>query len=143
MRVTRKRVLSGVLSLCLILAVLLPTVDVLANREVILSGVERALKEAATERQQPHIDRDSTERAIHDITYLIEQSWKAAEQSNHAARKDHAKQAHALLLRSMRIGHFDIVKANPVLTLIQELLSEQAGKKMPMPGYLDEVSLTS
>ena len=143
MRVTSNRVLSSVLSLCLILAVLPPTVEVHADRENIISGVERTLKEAATERQQQHIDRDATDRAILDITYLIEQSWKAAEKSNHAARKDHAKQAHALLLRSMRIGHFDIVKANPVLTLIQELLSEQAGKKMPMPGYLDEVSLTS
>jgi len=141
MRVTSNRVLSSVLSLCLILAVLPPTVEVHADRENIISGVERTLKEAAT--QQPHIDRDATDRAILDITYLIEQSWKAAEKSNHAARKDHAKQAHALLLISMRIGHFDIVKANPVLTLIQELLSEQAGKKMPMPGYLDEVSLTS
>lgn len=127
MLVTRNGVLSSVLSLCLILAVLLPTVDVHANREAIISGVERTLKEAATEKQQPHIDRDATDRAIHDITYLIEQSWKAAERSNHAARKDHAKQAHALLIRSIRIGHFDLVKANPVLTLIQELLSEQAG----------------
>jgi len=125
MRVTRNRVLSSVLFLCLIFAVLPPTVDVHANREVILSGVERSLKEAAT--QQPHIDRDSTDRAILDITYLIEQSWKAAEQSNHAARKDHAKQAHALLLRSMRMGHFDIAKTNTVLTLIQLLISEQAG----------------
>ena len=125
MRVTRNRVLSSALSLCLIFAVLPPTVDVHANHEVIISGVERSLKEAAT--QQPHIDRDSTDRAILDITYLIEQSWKAAENSNHAARRDHAKQAHALLIRSIRIGHFDLVKANPVLTLIQELLSEQAG----------------
>ena len=56
------------------------------------------------------------------FTYLIEQAWKAADKSNHAARKDHAKQAEALVLRSMRIGHFDIAKANPILTLIQELL---------------------
>lgn len=125
MRVTRNRLLSSALSLCLIFAVLPPTVDVHANREVIISGVERSLKEAAT--QQPHIDRDSTDRAILDITYLIEQSWKAAEQSNHAARKDHAKQAHALFLRSMRMGHFDIAKTNTVLTLIQLLISEQGG----------------
>lgn len=125
MRVTRNRLLSSALSLCLIFAVLPPTVDVHANHEVIISGVERSLKEAAT--QQPHIDRDSTDRAILDIIYLIEQSWKAAEQSNHAARKDHAKQAHALLLRSMRMGHFDIAKTNTVLTLIQLLISEQAG----------------
>jgi hypothetical protein len=127
MRVTRNWLLSSLLFLCLIVAVVPPTVDVYAYPEDIISGVERALKEAATERHQSHIDRDSTDRAIHDITYLIEQSWKAAEKSNHAARKDHAKQAEALLLRSMRIGHFDIPKANPVLTLIQELLSEQAG----------------
>ena len=126
MSVTRIRVLSSVLSLCLILSVLPPPVGVHANREDIISGVERALKEAATERQHSH-DRDATDRAIHDITYLIEQSWKAAEKSNHAERKDHAKQAPALLLRSMRMGHFDIAKANPVLTLIQELLSEPGG----------------
>ena len=124
MRVIKSWVLT---TLCLILVVLPPAVDVHAYREDFISGVERTLKEAATERQQSHIDRDSTDRAIHDITYLIEQSWKAAEKSNHAARKDHAKQAEALILRSMRIGHFDMVKANPVLTLIQELLSDQAG----------------
>ena len=127
MRVTKNKVLTTLLSLCLILVVLPPALDVHAYREDIISGVERTLKGAATERQQSHIDRDSTDRAIHDITYLIEQSWKAAEKSNHAARKDYAKQAEALLLRSMRIGHFDMVKANPVLTLIQELLSDQAG----------------
>ena len=127
MRVCRNRVVTGLLSLCLMVIVLPQTVDVHAHREDIISGVERALKEAATERQQSRIDRDSTERAIHDITYLVEQSWKAAEKSNHAARKDHAKQAETLLLRSMRIGHFDIAKVSPVLTLIRELLSDKAG----------------
>jgi biopolymer transport protein ExbB/TolQ len=127
MHVSRNRVLISLFSICLIVVLLQSTVAVYAYREDIIGEVERVLKQAATERQQPHIDRDSTDRAIHDITYLIEQSWKAAEKSNHAARKDHAKQAEALLLRSMRIGHFDIAKVNPVLTLIQELVSDQAG----------------
>ena len=127
MHVSRNRVLISLFSICLIVVLLQSTVAVYAYREDIISEVERVLKQAATGRQQPHIDRDSTDRAIHDITYLIEQSWKAAEKSNHAARKDHAKQAEALLLRSMRIGHFDIAKVNPVLTLIQELVSDQAG----------------
>ena len=127
MHVSRNRVLISLFSICLIVVLLQSTVAVYAYREDIISEVERVLKQAASERQQPHIDRDSTDRAIHDITYLIEQAWKAAEKSNHAARKDHAKQAEALLLRSMRIGHFDIAKVNPVLTLIQELVSDQAG----------------
>jgi hypothetical protein len=126
MRVTAKKVLT-LLYLSLVVVVLPPIPHAHAYREDIISGVERTLKEAATERQQPRIDRDSTDRAIHDITYLIEQSWKAAEKSNHAARKDHAKQAETLLLRSMRIGHFDIAKVSPVLTLIRELLSDQTG----------------
>ena len=126
MYVSRNRVLIGLFSICLIVVLLQSTVAVYAYREDIISEVERVLKQAATERQQPHINRDSTDRAIHDITYLIEQSWKAAQKSNHAARKDHAKQAEALLLRSMRIGHFDLAKVNPVLTLIQELVSDQA-----------------
>ena len=126
MREGKNRMSSSLLSLCLIVALLSPVV-VHADREDIISGVERTLKEAATEKQQPHINRDSTDRAIHDITYFIEQSWKAGEKSNHTARKDHAKQAKALLLRSMRIGHFDIVKTNSVLTLIQELLSDHPG----------------
>ena len=126
MREGKNRMSSSLLSLCLIVALLSPVV-VHADREDIITGVERTLKEAATEKQQPHIDRDSTDRAIQDITYFIEQSWKAAEKSNHTARKDHAKQAKALLLRSMRIGHFDIVKTNSVLTLIQELLSDHPG----------------
>lgn len=127
MHVRRNSVLSRLFFICLIVTLLQSPVAVSAYREDMVSEVERVLKHAATERHQPHIDRDSIDRAIQDITYLVEQSWKAAEKSNHAARKDHAKQAEALLLRSMRIGHFDIVKANPVLTLIQELRSDQVG----------------
>jgi len=62
----------------------------IAYREDVISDVERALNEAAIESEQPHIDHDSTDRALHDdITYLVGQSWKAAEKSNHAKRKDH------------------------------------------------------
>lgn len=111
--------------LCLILLVLPPVVGLYASDADIISQVETVLKEAA--RDANHRHRDSTERAIHDITYLVEQSWKAKDKSQDVARKDYAKQARALVVRGARMGHFDITKTAPALKMIEELISDQAG----------------
>lgn len=109
---------------CLLLG-LEPRLQRHASAVDVVTQVETALKEAARDANHPH--RDSTARAIHDITYLVEQSWKAKEQSQDVARKDYATQARALLVREARMGHFDIIKTGSVLKLIEELMSDQAG----------------
>ncbi|BFU94138.1 MAG: protein of unknown function [Nitrospira sp.] len=109
---------------CLLLG-LEPRLQRPASAADVVSQAETALKDAARDANHPH--RDSTDRAIHDIIYLVEQSWKAKEQSNDVARKDYAMQARALVVRETRKGHFDIIKTGPVLKLIEELMSGQAG----------------
>ena len=88
---------------------------------------EEVLKRAAKESPQRNSQADSVERDVHDITFLLEQSWKAAEKSDDAARKDYAHQALALLQRSVTRGNFELAKVEPVLTLIRQLLSDQIG----------------
>ena len=85
------------------------------------------LKRAAKESPQRNSQADSVERDVHDITFLLDQSWKAAEKSDDAARKDYAHQALALLQRSVTRGNFERTKVEPVLTLIRQLLSDQIG----------------
>jgi hypothetical protein len=55
MTVIRTKMVTCLMSLCLIVAVVQPTVDVYADRQDTISEVERVLKQAATESQhQPH-----------------------------------------------------------------------------------------
>lgn len=121
-----KLVHVGVLTfLCSLLAGLEPHLERSASANDVVSQVETALRDAAKDAN--HRNRDSTDRAIHDITYLVEQSWKAKEKSHDVARKDYAAQARALVVREARMGHFDIIKTGAVLKLLEELLSDQAG----------------
>lgn len=85
---------------------------------------ENNLELAALEAPQRH-KQDIIEREIHDIIFLLGQSWKAAEKSNDVARKDYAQQALTLLEKSAARGYFDLAKAEPVLTLIHQLLSSK------------------
>jgi hypothetical protein len=94
--------------------------------DVILE-VEDMLNQAAKASPQWQIRQDSIRRDVHDITFSIEQAWKAAEHSNHAERKDYAEQALLILQRATAKGYFDLVKTKPVLALIRGLLSDQAG----------------
>jgi hypothetical protein len=120
MKLFRFLVLS---SLCLVVPVIQPFVGLYASDTDIISQVETVLKEAARDNQR---HRDSTERAIQDITYLVEQSWKAKKQSQDLARKDYAKQARALVVREARMGHFNITKTAPALKMIEDLISDEA-----------------
>src|SRR5262245_48011054 len=91
-----------------------------------VSQAEHILKQAGKESPQWHKRQDAIERDIHDITFLLEQSWKAAEQSKHAERKDYAQQALTVLQRGVTLGHFDLAKTEPVVMLIRQLLSDQS-----------------
>lgn len=111
--------------LCVVLSGLEPHLEQSASANDVGMRVETALREAAKDVDHRH--RESTDRAILDITYLIEQSWKAKEHSRDGARKDYAAQARALIVREARMGHLDIVKTGSVLKLLEELLCDQAG----------------
>src|SRR5687767_2363394 len=80
--------------------------------------LERAALDAPQRNNQDTIQRD-----VHDIMFLLSQSWNAAQKSDDVARKEYAHKALALLERSAARGHFDLAKAEPVRTLIQSLLS--------------------
>jgi hypothetical protein len=87
-----------------------------------IAQAEEHLERAALDSPQRH-KQDTIQRDVHDIMFLVNESWKAAEKSDDVARKDYAQQALTLLKRSASRGYFDLAKAEPVLTLIQQLLS--------------------
>ena len=89
--------------------------------DVILQ-VEDTLHQAAKASPQWHLRQDSIRRDVHDITFSLEQAWKAAEQSRHAERKDYAEQALLILQRATARGYFDRGKTEPVLAFIRGLL---------------------
>lgn len=88
----------------------------------VIGQAEKILKQAAVNSPQWHSKQDSIQRDVYDITFLLEQAWRAAEKSNDAAMKDYAQQALTLLQRAVTRGHFDPEKIEPVLTLIRQLL---------------------
>ena len=94
--------------------------------DVILQ-VEDILNQAAKASPQWEIRQDSIRRDVHDITFSLEQAWKAAEHSRHAERKDYAEQALLILQRATERGYFDRGKTEPVRAFIRGLLSDQAG----------------
>src|SRR5262245_60900202 len=94
--------------------------------DVILQ-VEDMLHQAAKASPQWDSRQDSIRRDVHDITFWLEQAWKAAEHSKPSERKDYAEQALLLLQRATARGYFDRAKTEPVLALIRGLLSDQAG----------------
>jgi hypothetical protein len=94
--------------------------------DVILQ-VEDMLHQAAKTSPQWHTHRDAIQRDVHDITFWLEQAWKAGERAKPAERKDNAEQALLLLQRATTRGHFDRVKTEPVHAFIQGLLADQAG----------------
>ncbi len=97
------------------------------------AGESYALSYGAIVQAEEHLERaaldspqrnkqDTIQRDVHDIMFLLDQSWKASEKSDDVARKEYAQQALKLLERSAARGYFDLAKAEPVLTLIQQLL---------------------
>jgi hypothetical protein len=93
--------------------------------DVILQ-VEDTLHQAAKASPHWQTRQDSIRRDLHDITFSLEQAWKAAEQSRHAERKDYAEQALLILQRATARGYFDRAKTEPVLAFIRGLLTSQA-----------------
>lgn len=87
-----------------------------------ITQAEEHLERAALDVPQRN-KQDTIQRDVQDIVFLLNQSWKAAEKSDDAGRKEYAKQALALLERSAERGYFDLGKAKPVLILIHQLLS--------------------
>ena len=88
----------------------------------VIGQAEKVLKQPAANSPKWHSQQDSIQRDVYDITFLLQQAWKAAEKSNDAARKDYAHQALTLLQRAVTRDHFDPNKIEPVLTLIRQLL---------------------
>lgn len=87
-----------------------------------ISQVEKVLKQAAATSPQWHRKQESIQRDIHDLTFLLERAWRAAEQANDTAMKDYAHQALALLQRAVRGGHFNPAQIEPVLALIRRFV---------------------
>ncbi len=88
----------------------------------VIGRAERVLKQAAVDSPKWHSKQDSIQRDVHDVTFLLEQAWRAAEKSNDAAKKEYAHQALTVLQRAVMRGHFDPDKIEPVLALIRQLL---------------------
>jgi len=117
------RVLTGVVVMMWLLAGSVPAAgESYALCYDMIGQAEKVLKQAAANSPKWHNRQDSIERDVYDITYLLEQAWKAAETSNDAAMKDYAQQALTLLQRAVMRGHFDADKIEPVFTLIRQLL---------------------
>lgn len=88
----------------------------------VIGQAEKVLKHAAEASPQWQIKRDSIQRDIYDITFLLEQAWRAAENVNDTAMKDSAHQALSLLQRAVAQGHFDPGTVEPIFRLIRQLL---------------------
>ena len=88
----------------------------------VIGRAEKVLEQAAAHSPKWHTGPDSIQRDVYDITFMLEQAWRAAEKSNDAAMKDYAQQALTLLQRAVMRGHFDPDKIEPIFTLIRQLL---------------------
>ena len=109
-----------------LLAGQMPSAALSFGYDVIIQ-VEDILHQAA--KSSPHWDsrQDAIRRDVHDITFSLEQAWKAAEHSRHAETKDYAEQALLILQRGTARGYFNRTKTEPVRTFINGLLSKQTG----------------
>ena len=100
--------------------------DVSFGYDVIIQ-VEDILHQAAISSPQWDARQDAIRRDVHDITFSLEQAWKAAEHSRHAETKDYAEQALLILQRGTERGYFNRAKTQPVRAFIYALLSKQTG----------------
>lgn len=114
--------LSFALSLCLTTGVAQASGESVALGYDVIGQAERALKQAAANSPQWTSNRDSIERGVYDITFLLEQAWRASENANDIAMKEYAHQALALLQRTVARGYFSAEQIEPVMTLIRQLL---------------------
>ena len=105
-----------------VLAAVLAATPCYALNHGVIDQVEDALKRAGATSVHGRSGQDSIQRDIYDITYLLQEALKAAENSNEVLKKDYAHQALALLQRAARHGHFKSEHIEPVFTLICQLL---------------------
>jgi hypothetical protein len=108
---------TGAVTLCLCLASMEAAGETYSLSYDSIHEAEEHLERAALDSPQRN-KQDTIQRDVHDIAFLIEQSSKAAEKSDDAARRNYAQQALTLLEQSARRGYFDLAKAEPVLALI-------------------------
>lgn len=93
----------------------------------IIVQVEDTLHQAAKASPHWQTRQDAIRRDVHDITFSLEQAWKAGEASRHFERKDYAEQALLILQRATARGYFDRAKTEPVFAFIRGLLIDKAG----------------
>lgn len=93
----------------------------------VIIQVEDMLHQAAKASPRWDTRQDAIRRDVHDITFSLEQAWKAAERSRHAETKDYAEQALLILQRGTERGYFNRAKTEPVRAFIHGLLSKQTG----------------
>jgi hypothetical protein len=88
----------------------------------VIGQAEKVLKQAALNSPKWDSKQDAIQRDIYNITFLLEQAYRAAEKANDAAMKDAAHQALSLLQQAVARDHFDAEKVEPIFTLIRQLL---------------------
>lgn len=121
-RLIRDLVSAGVLVVGLLSGSVQATCEPYALGYDVIGQAEKVLEQAAANSPKWHSRQDSIQRDVYDITFLLEQAWRAAEKSNDAAMKDYAQQALTLLQRAVMRGHFDPDKIEPVFMLIRQLM---------------------
>ena len=88
----------------------------------VIGQAEKVLRQAAVKSPKWHSKQDSIERDVYDITFFLEQAWRAAEKGNGEAMRENAHHALTLLQRAVARGHFDQTQIEPVMALIRHFL---------------------
>lgn len=125
-RFTRATAAGLLLSICLGASIVQAAGESYALRYEDIGDAERVLKHAAVHSPNWHRRQDAIQRDVNNITFLLEQAWRAVAKSNDTAQKDYAHQALTLLQRAVAKGHFDAGRIEPVLRVIRELLPNVA-----------------
>jgi hypothetical protein len=115
-------VLGFVVSLWLMTGVAQASGESVALGYDVIGQAERVLKYAAENSPHWASNQDSIERGVYDITFFLEQAWRASENANDVAMKEYAHQALTLLQRAVMRGYFSAEQVEPVMTLIRRLL---------------------
>jgi len=121
---TRATAAGLLLLICLGASIVQAAGESYALRYEDLGDAERVLKHAAVNSPNWHRRQEAIQRDVYDITFLLEQAWRAAEKGNETAQKDYAHQALTLLQRAVAKGHFGTNQIEPILRLIRDLLPD-------------------
>ena len=88
----------------------------------VIGQVEKVLKQAAVNSPKWPSQQESIQRDVYDITFLLEQAWRAAEAANDTSMKEYAHHALTVLQRAVWRGHFEPNEIEPVILMIRQLL---------------------